>query len=108
MIKVANSPTLIKLVNPARMQLNDDTELMVILNLQEAPSVAVSEQDAEEQKATEVVEEKQAAGSKKSKKAKKAPAANEQKPSSHHNITRQNSPMPAEMKPIALEVVNQA
>jgi hypothetical protein len=31
MIKVANSPKLIKLVNPARMHLNTEEELMVVL-----------------------------------------------------------------------------
>ena len=50
MIKVANSPQLIKLVNPARMHLSDEEELMVVLNLQEPPSVDVSVDQTEETK----------------------------------------------------------
>jgi len=33
MIKVANSSNLIKLINPARMHLNNEEELMVVLKL---------------------------------------------------------------------------
>lgn len=98
MIKVANSPKLIKLVNPARMHLNDEEELMVILQLQEPPSVDVSVGEIEEQKAVEVVEEVQPVSTKKSnKKGKKTAAAKETTPSGHQSIKRQNSPMPAEM-----------
>lgn len=42
MIKVANSSNLIKLINPARMHLSNEEELMVVLNLQEPPSLNVS------------------------------------------------------------------
>lgn len=42
MIKVANSSNLIKLINPARMHLNTEEELMVVLNLQEPPSLNAS------------------------------------------------------------------
>jgi len=47
MIKVANSSNLIKLLNPARMHLRSEEELMVVLKLQEPASVDVS---VEEQK----------------------------------------------------------
>jgi len=50
MIKVANSPKLIKLVNPARLHLSSEDELMVVLQLQEPPSVDVSVIDPEESK----------------------------------------------------------
>ena len=58
MIKVANSSSLIKLLNPARMHLRSEEELMVVLKLQDPPSVDVS---LEEQKQEEVVEEVKAA-----------------------------------------------
>jgi len=50
MITVANSPKLIKLVNPARMHLSSEDELMVVLELQEPPSVDVSIIEHEESK----------------------------------------------------------
>lgn len=50
MIKVANSPKLIKLVNPARMHLNTEEELMVVLQLQEPPSMDDTYEVIEEQK----------------------------------------------------------
>ena len=50
MIKVANSTNMIKLVNPLRMHLNNDDELMVVLNLQEPASIQCS--DAEEEEKT--------------------------------------------------------
>ena len=59
MIKVANSPKLIKLVNPARMHLNTEEDLMVVLQLQEPPSMDESIDVIEEQKHevhTEIVE----------------------------------------------------
>ena len=67
MIKVANSPKLIKLINPARLHLNSEEELMVILELQEPPSVNVSvDVSVNEEAKQEVVEatKPQAAGSK--------------------------------------------
>lgn len=50
LIKVANSPKLIKMINPARLHLSSEDELMVVLNLQEPPSVDNSFIEAEEQK----------------------------------------------------------
>jgi len=50
MVKVANSPKLIKMINPARLHLSSEDELMVVLNLEEPPSVDVSVVEAEEQK----------------------------------------------------------
>ena len=41
-IKVANSSELITLLNPARMHLHTEEDLMVVLQLQEAPSVDIS------------------------------------------------------------------
>ena len=58
MVKVCNSPQMIKLVNPARMHLSSDEELMVILQLQEPPSVEGSFIDTT-QDAAEVVQEPQ-------------------------------------------------
>ena len=48
MIKVANSSNLIKLLNPARMHLNSEEDLMVVLQLQDPPSLNVSVDHAEE------------------------------------------------------------
>ena len=48
MIKVANSSNLIKLLNPARMHLSSDEDLMVVLKLKEPPSLDVSMQEEEE------------------------------------------------------------
>ena len=50
LIKVANSPKLIKMIIPARLHLSSEDELMVVLNLQEPPSVDNSFIEAEEQK----------------------------------------------------------
>ena len=50
MIKVANSTNLIKLVNPARLHLSSEDELMVVLSLQDPPSVIWSTVDPEEHK----------------------------------------------------------
>jgi len=41
-IKVANSSNLIKLVNPARMHLTSEEDLMVVLELKDPPSLNVS------------------------------------------------------------------
>ena len=51
-IKVANSPKMIKLLNPARMHLNTEEDLMVVLQLQEPPSVDVSMDNHDEQQQT--------------------------------------------------------
>jgi len=56
MIKVANSSNLIKLVNPARMHLNNEEELMVVLKLQDPPSLNVSIDLNEEQKQENLTE----------------------------------------------------
>ena len=56
MIKVANSSNLIKLVNPARMHLNNEEELMVVLKLQDPPSLNVSIDLNEEHKQENVTE----------------------------------------------------
>ena len=45
MIKVANSQNLIKIINPMRMHLNSEEDLMIVLNLQDPPSVAQSEDE---------------------------------------------------------------
>ena len=50
LVKVANSPKLIKMINPARLHLSSEDELMVVLNLQEPPSVDNSFIETEEQK----------------------------------------------------------
>ena len=50
MIKVANSPKMIKLLNPARMHLNTEEELMVVLQLQEPPSMDDTQDFIEEHK----------------------------------------------------------
>ena len=42
MVKVANSPNLIQLVNPARMHVSNEDDLMVVLQLQDPPSLDVS------------------------------------------------------------------
>lgn len=50
MIKVANSSNLIKLINPARMHLSTEEDLMVVLQLRDPPSLNVSIDQNEEQK----------------------------------------------------------
>ena len=42
MVKVANSPNLIQLVNPARMHVSNEDDLLVVLQLQDPPSLDVS------------------------------------------------------------------
>ena len=49
MVKVANSPNLIKLANPARMHLSSEDELMIVLQLQEPPSEDISIADITEE-----------------------------------------------------------
>ena len=49
MVKVANSPNLIKLTNPARMHLSNEDDLMIVLQLQEPPSADASVADLTEE-----------------------------------------------------------
>jgi hypothetical protein len=56
MIKVANSPKLIKLVNPARMHLHTEEDLMVVLQLQEPPSMDESIEEQKHEIQAEIVE----------------------------------------------------
>lgn len=51
MVKVANSPNMIKVANPARMHLSCENDLMVVLKLQEPPSVDGSDDQHDESKA---------------------------------------------------------
>ena len=104
MVKVANSPNLIKLANPARMHLSSEDELMVVLQLQEPPSVDVSviEQAEESKQEREDPTEFQKVGEKPAKTGKKAAQKQQQKkqtaPDAHEEKkTVRATPIPTPM-----------
>ena len=104
MVKVANSPNLIKLANPARMHLSNEDELMVVLQLQEPPSVDVSviEQAEESKQEREDPTEFQKVGEKPAKTGKKAAQKQQQKkqtaPDAHEEKkTVRATPIPTPM-----------